>query len=219
MSAAPQIVTKSEAAAILGVSRPCFSQYLVEGKVDGPAIVGSGHRARIDVDIAREQLRKRLEPIRFLGGQGKAKVTGSAAAKTNPLRAVPSANNDDADLINRRCIEDDIKTERLAQLALGNAKLREEAAARSGKFVLAEDVQQEIGRAASRILTLVESSLADFANAIMRDGAASQRDVLRTLRAAWREARLRAAKTNREAASVLPELVESEGGHDAPMQH
>jgi len=61
-----QIVTKSEAAAILGVSRPCFSQYLAEGKVDGQAIVGSGHRARIDVDIAREQLRKRLEPVRFL---------------------------------------------------------------------------------------------------------------------------------------------------------
>ena len=219
MSAAPQIVTKSEAAAILGVSRPCFSQYLVEGKVDGPAIVGCGHRARIDVGIAREQLRKRLEPIRFLGGQGKAKVTGNAATKDQSLRSVPSANDDDTDPINRRCIEDDIKTERLAQLALGNAKLREEAAARSGKFVLAEDVQQEIGRTASRILTLVESSLADFANAIMRDGAASQRDVLRTLRAAWREARLRAAKTNREAASVLPELVESEGGHDAPMQH
>jgi len=212
-----QIVTKSEAATILGVSRPCFSQYLAEGKVDGQAIVGSGHRARIDVDIAREQLRKRLEPIRFLGGQGKAKVAGNAATKDQSLRSVPGANDDDP--INRRCIEDDIKTERLAQLALGNAKLREEAAARSGKFVLAEDVQQEIGRTASRILTLVESSLADFANAIMRDGAASQRDVLRTLRAAWREARLRAAKTNREAASVLPELVESEGGHDAPMQH
>ena len=206
-----QIVTKSEAAAILGVSRPCFSQYLAEGKVDGPALIGSGHRARIDVDIAREQLRKRLEPIRFIGGQGKAKVIGNATT------AIPCANDDD-DPINRRCIEDDIKAERLAQLALGNQKLREEAAVRSGKFVLAEDVQQEIGRTASRILTLVESSLADFANAIMRDGAASQRDVLRTLRAAWREARIRAAKTNREAASALPELVES-GGHDAPMQH
>jgi hypothetical protein len=129
MGAAPQIVTKSEAAAILGVSRPCFSQYLAEGKVDGRAVIGCGHRARIDITVAREQLLKRLEPVRFLGGQGKAQVTGEAAT------AIPGANDDDAGPINRRCIEDDIKAERLRQLELGNSKLQDEATARAGVYM------------------------------------------------------------------------------------
>ncbi len=51
-----EIVTKSEFAALLGVSAARVSQFISEKKISGAAIVGRGVRARIRVSVAREQL-------------------------------------------------------------------------------------------------------------------------------------------------------------------
>jgi predicted transcriptional regulator len=227
MSAVPEIVTKAEFASLLGVSRPAVSQYISEKKISGPAIVGSGVRARINVEIARRQLNKNLDVVRHNSLSGKARTTGTL--KTATVRQVPPpeapeppspppgargpqtvsgddlarvlgidatafqqavrdgvivrASKDRFELvrsINRYTeslrsaldaaqqpeetgVEEAIKNQRLDQLSLSNDKAREEALARSGRYVLAEDVQQEIGRTASRILTLIESTMIDFA--------------------------------------------------------
>ena len=76
LSVSPEIVTKAEFASLLGVSRPAVSQYISEKKISGAALVGSGHRAKINVDLAKAQLRKNLDVVQGLGANGKAKVTG-----------------------------------------------------------------------------------------------------------------------------------------------
>ena len=54
------LVRKSEFANLCNVSNARVSQWLSEGKVDGEAIVGTGQRAQINVEVAREQLKLRL---------------------------------------------------------------------------------------------------------------------------------------------------------------
>lgn len=63
----PQIVSKGEFAALLGVTPGRVSQYISGGKLDGDALVGEGRSARIRVDVAREQLRRRLDIGQRLG--------------------------------------------------------------------------------------------------------------------------------------------------------
>ena len=60
--ATDQIVSKSAFADIVGVSRVRVSQYLAEGKIHGDALVGTGHKARIRVAVAMEQLKRNLDP-------------------------------------------------------------------------------------------------------------------------------------------------------------
>jgi hypothetical protein len=50
------VVSKKRFAEIAEVSPGCVSQWLAAGKVHGDAIVGHGHRARIRVPVALEQL-------------------------------------------------------------------------------------------------------------------------------------------------------------------
>jgi len=102
---------KSRVASLLGVSRPAVSQYISEKKISGAALVGSGHRAKINVEIARAQLRKNLDVVRHNSLSGKAKVTG------------PIADIDDLPVEHRGVgVEESIKQQRLRQLELGNGK-------------------------------------------------------------------------------------------------
>jgi hypothetical protein len=185
-----QVVTKSQFAAIAGVSRVRVSQYLAERKIGGDAIVGAGHRARIRVAVAMEQLRRNLDPVQALGANGRVST--------------------DAGGVVRDTIETGIKVARLEQLALSNAKAVAEAAARSGRYMLVDDARQELGRSAARLLAVFESSLGEFAAAMMAEKPATQRDALRTLRTAWRTIRKRAAKATGTEAAALPPLLDDE---------
>jgi hypothetical protein len=184
-----EIVTKSRFAAIAGVSRVRVSQYLAEGKIYGDAIVGSGHRARIRVAVALDQLGRNLDVVQHLGANGRAKTAGNGEDDT---------------------IEQAIKAERLRQLALSNAKAAAEEAARSGRYVLADDARQEMGRVASHLMASFEAALPELATAIMADKPTTHRDAPRTLRAAWTDIRRRQAKAKGAEASRVPSLVEDE---------
>ena len=116
-----------------------------------------------------------------------------------------------------QCAPDDtvegcIKQERLAQLSLANEKSREEAAARSGRYIKSEDARLEIGRAVSRLMTVFESSLTEFGNAIVANPPGSSRDALRILKATWREIRIRQSKAAGAEAADLPALMDDPGG-------
>jgi hypothetical protein len=69
------------------------------------------------------------------------------------------------DRADENTIEELIKQARLQQLALLNAKAQEEAALRSGRYVLADEARQSAGRIASRMVTMFEGALGEFANA------------------------------------------------------
>lgn len=186
------IVSKSQFAAIAGVTKPRVSQWLAEGKISGAAIVGSGHRARINVAVAQEQLRKNLDPVQWLGANGRA-VTGGFDQ---------NGTADDG------TVESSIKLARLQQLELSNAKARTEAAVRSGKYMRTTDARQEQGRVAARLMSVFETSLTEFAAAILAEPPKTQRDALRALRTAWHAIRIRQAKASGEEAAALPPLLD-----------
>jgi hypothetical protein len=189
------VSSKSEFARIAGVSAPRVSQWLKEGKISGDALVGRGHRARICVAVALEQLKRNLDVVQHLGAAGRAQLGGNGAAVAHTVEPT---------------IEDSIKAERFRQLALSNAKAAAEGALRSGRYVRADDARQELGRVASRLMAVFESSFTEFANVIMASPPATSRDALRTLRATWRAIRLRQAKAAGAEAIALPPMLDDE---------
>jgi hypothetical protein len=74
----------------------------------------------------------------------------------------------------------------------------------------AEDSRQEMGRVAARLLAVMESSLAEMANALAAEPSMSPRDTLRTLRSAWRGVRARAARAIGAEAGAIEPLVDEE---------
>jgi hypothetical protein len=192
------------------------SQWIARGKISGEALVGSGNRSRIRVDVAREQLKRTLDISQSLGINGKAKLGPQkrvAKAREVPCDAVTTwdrvkpTSGAPADA---GTVEDQIKQARLAQLDLANDKARAEAALRAGRYVKAEDSRQEIGRVAARLLAVMESSLAEMANALAAEPSMSSRDALRTLRSAWRGVRARAAKAIGAEAGAIEPLIDEE---------
>jgi hypothetical protein len=188
------IVTKSAFASLCGVSNARVSQWLADGKLDGEAIVGHGHRARIRVGVARAQLKRRLN-ITQRFATGRAKLDGIDEAQP---------------------IEEDIKAERLAQLRHFNKRASEEAALRAGAYVKAADVQQQFGAVAARMLSAFEASFMPIANAIAASRAQTPHDILHTMRSTWREVRAQAAKAQGEEALIMPPLVD--GDTDAAFE-
>jgi hypothetical protein len=200
-----EVVTKKRFATLANVTPSCVSHWLKEGKISGEAIVGRGHRARIRVRAAMPQLRRNLDVVQHLGANGRASVDGNGAAVAPTVEPT---------------IEDSIKSERLRQLALSNAKAAAEAAAQSGRYVLAADARQEMGRVAARLMAAFESSFLEFANAIMASPPATARDALRTLRSTWRSIRMRQAKVVGDEAAALPLLLDDDDdeGKDADSE-
>ena len=179
-----EIVTKSVFAGLAGVSKPRVSQLISDGKISGDAIVGHGHRARIRVAVAQEQLGSRLNVLQ--------RISHSTAQSSD-----------------QTTIDERIKSERLAQLQHANIRAAEDAALRAGIYVRADDVKQQFGAVASRLMTSFELAFMPMANAVVAAKAQTATDVLRAMRVAWLEARAQAAKAQGEAALAIPPMVES----------
>jgi hypothetical protein len=59
------IVSKQEFAALVGVRPSCVSNWISRLQIGGDAIVGTGNRSRINVAVARKQLRSPRTPWRW----------------------------------------------------------------------------------------------------------------------------------------------------------
>jgi hypothetical protein len=181
------VVSKAEFAELMNVSRQRVSQWLSARQIDGEALVGEGRTARINVEVAKEQLSDRLSVSQHLGANGKALLAGGASP-----------------------IDGDIKSARLRQLVLSNERASADAALRAGIYVKADDVRQQFGAIASRLMTSFESAFMPMANAVVASKAQTPNEVLRAMRAARLEARAHAAKAQGEAALVIPPTVETD---------
>jgi hypothetical protein len=62
-----EIATKSQFAALVGVTAARVSQWIAAGQISGDALVGEGRHARIRVEVARDQLRRNLNLGQRLG--------------------------------------------------------------------------------------------------------------------------------------------------------
>jgi hypothetical protein len=181
------VVSKAEFAELMNVTRQRVSQWLSARQIDGEALVGDGRTARINVEIARQQLSGRLSLSQHLGANGKAILAGGAS----PLDA-------------------DLKSARLRQLVLANERASDDAAIRAGVYAKSDDVRQQFGGIAARMLAAFESSFLPMANAIVAAKAQTPSEMLRAMRSAWLEARAHAAKAQGAAALEIPPMVESD---------
>ena len=179
------LVSKSQFAKLYGVTPGRVTRWISAGQLTGDALVGTGRSALICVSAARKQLKRKLDPVR---------------AK----RPLDEADGEDNELSLQ------IKRSRLEALQHTNRKLAEEAAARAGRYVLAVDVAQQMGRIAGQMVSTFDVALADMAAAVAARFALNQREVLHLLRAEFRAIRTRAAAAWRGAADALPVLVEDD---------
>lgn len=190
---ATETVSKSAFAALCGVSPPCVTGWIRRGKLYGDALVGNpGRRKRIRVDIAREQLKQTLDPSQRLGGNGKVRFDDEPAG----------------DRVN---LDGDIRRARLEQLELSNERSRMLREVEAGRYIRSDDVSQEMGRIAGRMIGLFEGALGELATAIAAKSDLPARDALHILRTTFHGIRERSAKTESGIVKALPATVDDEG--------
>jgi hypothetical protein len=153
--------------------------------------------------VATRQLRDSLD-VGQLAGNG----VGTKLDLPLPAQALPAAPREPAPPGDP--IADAIKQERLDQLRRANRREAEEEAARSGKYTDAAEAVRQMGVIATKMMAVMEGSLAELATAISARFEIPQRDVLHLLRSEFRKVRAAAAKTFREMATNLPPVVNSE---------
>jgi hypothetical protein len=175
------IVSKAEFARTVGVDKARVTQWIAAGQLSGDALVMVGRSERIDADIARRQLGRRVDVDQRLGARH-----GDAGG---PLEA--------------------LQRERLVALELANDEAREAALARSGRYVEADAMRLELGRALGRLVALYDGELAGIAEAIAARSNLPARDALHLLRTTFRDARARLSDISAEEAVREPETLEA----------
>jgi hypothetical protein len=155
--------------------------------------------------VATRQLRDSLD-VGQLTGNG----VGTRLDLPLLAQASPPATREPAPSPPGDPIADAIKQERLDQLRRANRREAEEEAARSGKYTDAAEAARQMGVIATKMMAVMEGSLAELATAVSARFEIPQRDVLHLLRSEFRKVRAAASKTFRDKAAELPPVVDSE---------
>lgn len=184
------IVSKGEFARRRNVSAARVSQWISEGKIHGPAIVGEGRSAQLDEEIACQQLEQRLDIDQRHSGNGlKTTLLQSPAGEVPPVPTVA----------------DKIAEQRLELLQRQNREKATQEAVTLGMLCETADARQAAGRQIAQVIARVEGALPEIASELASQFKLPQRDVLHALRGSWRKIRKDAAIEARERAEPLPE--------------
>jgi len=186
-----EIVSKGRFAELCNVTPGRVSQWLTKGMLHGPAIVGEGRNARIDVDLGKAQVKAARDVDQAHSGNGLATNLEAEAPR------LPLANT----------VTDQIAEQRLELLKRQNREKETEEFARLGQLVEADDARRHAGQEVNRAINRFEGALPEFANAIAAKFKVPARDVLHELKARWRIVRAAGAVEARERAEPLPERV------------
>jgi hypothetical protein len=206
-----EVVSKGQFATLRNVSPGRVSQWISEGKIKSDALVGEGRNAKINVTVATLQLREALDVGQLAGNGIATNLALPLAASTPPLASAPAATTRDAaPSPPSDPIADAIKQERLDQLRRANRREAEEEAARSGKYTDAADAARQMGTLATKMMAVMEGSLAELATVVSARFEIPQRDVLHLLRSEFRKVRATGAKTFRDIAANLPATIDAE---------
>lgn len=211
------VVSKGAFAKILNVSPGRVSQYIAEGKLTGAALEGEGRLAKINVAIAREQLRRHLDIGQMLGNGidtrlSKPVGSGRPPAPKSAASAQPSESSPSLGSLNLEPVEDQLKRERLFQEQIRSRKAAEDEQARKGRFTDTEEVRAANMRIAGEMIQTFEGALPTMAAAVASKFEVPVRDVLHLLRIEFTNMRAKAAEQLREKAFDLPETVQTEIG-------
>ena len=208
IAATASVLPKGQFAAMIGVSPGRVSQYIAEGKLFGAALVGSGRDQRIDVAIAREQLKNRLDPSQ-MAGNGIA--TRLASPTPFPREALPldeAIRRPVAAAFDGGPIGDAIRQEKLSSLRMDNRRKAVSEAEQAGRLVDAEAVRAEMRKIAREVLAMCEGALPELAAAVAARFHVPQRDVLHLIRTTFSACRASSAQVQTAMAETLPRVAE-----------
>ncbi len=189
------IVSKGEFARLVGRAPSAISAWIADGKLTAPALIGAGHRAKIDVEAAVAQLKLTLD-------------VGQQLAQAQPIQAIPGgirplatpANDDAARLMRAKADQ--------AELDLQMSKAR--AAEQAGRWLVAEAAREAWTTEMAGFIQAVESWLVTTApRDIATLGTTDPRTIAKALRSGFRDLRQRIADS---AAAVPADVAQGEDG-------
>lgn len=220
MSGTAEAMSKGEFAAHIGVSPGRVSQYIADGQISGDAIQGAGRYAKIRADVAKQQLRRFLDPSQRFGANGAAALSGdqaqSAPAPTQRSPLVERREPDrkpDAPALPLPSI--DPTQDELAQLRLRRERIATEKAEREemlelGRYMLADVARREMGRVAAEAFKVMEMGIGEMAKAMAAQFGVPQHDAQHALLKSFRDVRAKAAEDFRKRQADLAEHVEDD---------
>jgi hypothetical protein len=211
-SSEPEVVSKSEFARLSNVVPGRVTQWISAKQIYGDALVGEGRAARIRVAVARAQLKRHLDVGQRLGNGLSTRLDSPSAQPSLPGATNASAAPAEAQVPPfvraADAIEEQIKTERLVSYQRDNRRKAEEEAARSGRYALADDAKQQMGRIASQMLNTFDGWLGEVASTVSGKFSLPQRDVLYLMRSEFRTFRSRASAALRQQVQEIAKLAE-----------
>lgn len=193
--------TQAELARILGMSRQNLGKLLKRRIIGGKAITGEGRGLRIDVDLARRQVRSRRDV-----GQA---ITNGAKTRLGPAASRPPPDEEDETTDAGTDLDEAIKREKLIEIQGRNRKAAEDEAARSGRYTDATATSAAMTRMAAAMLSVMDGVLSDLAADAAARHQSNGRDELHAMRKAFISARTRMAADAAKAAAAVPRLVPS----------
>ena len=217
-------ITKSEFARRRGVSPGRVSQWIAEGKISRPALVGEGREQRVVESLAVGQLNQRLDlSQRFGNGLGtKLDAPAAGLAAPKPVAAsgevLPFESASPSLQTKADAIADQIAREKLEQMQRANRREAIEEAAEAGRLTDTAQAAQVAGRLGAQMVAVFEGALPELAGALAARFEVPYRDALHLLRGEFRKVRTNAAAVLRRQSEDLPATVtvEIEAGDDDP---
>lgn len=224
MSNPGAIVSKSEFAKICGVVPGRVTQWIKEGKISGPALVGEGRSAKIRVEVALGQLKLRRDVGQALGN-------GLATRLEIPAAFVPArarAAEIEGDVGEDRGDESDpdgswgpdgasddidrkLKRAKLEAAERDNRIAAAKEAATEGFYTEAASARSEMGKIAGQMMRIFEGALPEIATAIAAEFKIDARDVTHHLNEQFRKVREQAAASAAKVAEAIPETIDASG--------
>jgi hypothetical protein len=177
-----EIITKGEYARRRGVSDQCVSMWIARRQLTTPALKADG---TVDVALADEQLRERLDPARSSTcfGQPDLDDAGPQAARS--------------DLLDRE------RRQRIEEREIRLARLRREELAARGVYVRAADVR----RSHNQMLAQLIAAMDQFVIGDLPTRFGFTNELRAEIRKEWRAFRERQAEHYASEAAVLPEFI------------
>lgn len=191
-------MSKGEFATHIGVSPGRVSQMITSGMIGKDALVGEGRSARVLVEAAVEQIRKRRDVGQALGNGLGTRLTSAPAQQQADAKLLPR-DPDTTELIALERLATERRRNRLAEI---------DEAERMGRLVPAEDMQREVGKVAQRLVNTFTGMVPDIANAIAAEYSLPARDLVHLIRRVMNEKRADAAQELGAAAAEMPDTVE-----------
>lgn len=200
-------VTKTQFAALRGVTPGRVTQWITEGKIHGPALDGVGRSARIVVAIACEQLGVTLDPVQAVANGQQA----SLPVELGPVAAAQSEAFNDQRRFAR------IKADQ-AEMAFEREKRNFDA--EIGRYMLADYAEAVWSKSFGKVIAELEAALPTMAMDMARQlpgvDPKQMTILLRNAFRSWRTKQAELAALNAEAEEpYMADPVRSEEGSGA----